>query len=66
MGVSVAVSAAQHARDWVDYATLCATVIGVFVVGLYTYYTKRQREATETANELATKALEMSRESPEE
>jgi hypothetical protein len=49
VNVDVAVAAAQHTRDWLDYAGTLLALLGVIVVGLYTYYAKKQNELTENA-----------------
>jgi hypothetical protein len=47
VGINVVVTAAQQSRDWVDYAVISLNLIGVIVVGIYTYYAKKQNELTE-------------------
>ncbi len=56
MSVNVAVTAAQHARDWVDYWTLGSAVAGVIVLGSYTYYAKKQRDEAKRSADAATQS----------
>jgi hypothetical protein len=56
MSGDILVGAAKHARDWVDYAGIVLTGIGVIVVGLYTYYTKKQNKLTEEAMVVSNRA----------
>lgn len=60
MNVNVAVSAAQHSRDWVDYAGVGLTLIGVIVVALYTYYAKKQWDEAKKGNKNLRASVELS------
>lgn len=73
MSGQIAVDAVQSSRDWVDYATLACTALGVVVVAWYTFITRRQakltasaleqtkrsNDATEESNRIAEKGLEL-------
>lgn len=61
----IIVGSAKQARDWLDWAQLVLTFGGVIVVGIYTYYAKKQREAAESANALTKNALDVSRDDTE-
>jgi len=51
---------AHSSRDWVDYVTLGATVLGIAVVGIYTYFARKQNELTEKVLEEAQRSNEAS------
>jgi hypothetical protein len=62
----IIVGTASQGHDLLDWATPIFTLLGVLVVGLYTYYAKHQRDEAKQANQLAKDALEASRQSSRE
>ncbi len=57
MSGDIIVGAAKQGHDLLDWATPIFTLLGVFVVGLYTLYAKHQRDEAKRANDLTEIAL---------
>jgi hypothetical protein len=53
----IVVGAMGQGHDLLDWATPIFTLLGVFVVGLYTYYAKKQRDEAKRANDLTEQAI---------